>query len=95
MVLSLVACSALSYVPILYCDFIDLSRLPVPESTWTGVAAGPVPSETEGRDGWLVLLLGSDGDGNKMETWMVFVAILPALMLLILFFFDHNVSVCL
>jgi MFS superfamily sulfate permease-like transporter len=27
-----------------------------------------------------------------MEVWMVFMAILPAIMLLILFFFDHNVS---
>ena len=27
-----------------------------------------------------------------MEVWMVFMAIVPAIMLLILFFFDHNVS---
>jgi MFS superfamily sulfate permease-like transporter len=36
--------------------------------------------------------MGEDSDGNKMEVWMVFMAILPAIMLLILFFFDHNVS---
>ena len=85
LVVVLVVCTALSFAPIFYNPHIDLKRLPVPEGS------GIVPSTSDGRRGWLVLLMGSDED-NKMEMWMVFVAILPAMMLLILFFFDHNVS---
>mmetsp|Transcript_5042 Transcript_5042/g.11855 ORF Transcript_5042/g.11855 Transcript_5042/m.11855 type:complete len:618 (-) Transcript_5042:282-2135(-) len=92
-VLMLVACTALSFVPVFENDQIALQRLPVPFGSWAE-NQGPVPSTTKGRvgDSFVVSLMGSDGDGNKMEAWMVFVAIFPALMLLILFFFDHNVS---
>jgi hypothetical protein len=87
LVLTLVVCTALSYLPIFYNPHIGIVRLPVPDS-----GSAFVPSETVGRKGWPVDLMGGDGDGNTMEAWMVFVAILPAVMLLILFFFDHNVS---
>ena len=87
LVLTLVVVSALSYVPVFYNPYIDIQRLPVPES-----GSFFVPSETASRNGWVVDLLGSDSDGNTMEPWMIFLAIVPAIMLLILFFFDHNVS---
>ena len=84
LVLTLVACTALSYAPIFYNDNIDVQRLPVPdgEDSWSG--SGPIPSDSAGRLGWTVVLMGSDENGNKMEVWMVFVAIFPAIMLLIL-----------
>lgn len=87
LVLTLVVVTAFSYVPAFYNPYIDIQRLPVPES-----GSFFVPSETAGRSVWVVDLLGSDSEGNTMEPWMVFLAIVPAIMLLILFFFDHNVS---
>lgn len=87
-VLVLVIVTALSYLPVFYNGSIDLERLPVP---YVSASKGPVTSEYAGRTGWVVHLMGSDGD-KQMQLWMVFIAILPAAMLLILFFFDHNVS---
>ena len=49
--------------------------------------AHPVPSAGRGSDNWFI-----DLTGGGIEVWQVFVAILPAFMLLVLFFFDHNVS---
>ena len=60
----------------------DVARLSLPaDYTY------PVPSTARGSDMWFLDLMG---DG--MAAWHVFVAIVPALMLLVLFFFDHNVS---
>lgn len=87
LVFILVVVTAISFAPIFDNPYIDIVRLPVPESD-----VAFEPSESTGRKGWFVDLMGSDSEGNKMEVWMVFMAIVPAIMLLILFFFDHNVS---
>jgi len=80
MVISIVFCTAISYLPLF--DDANIVRLKVP-SDYTE----PVPSVARGSNNWFIDLMGDD-----MKVWQVFVAILPAVMLLILFFFDHNVS---
>lgn len=93
MVVTIVICTAISYAHVFSNPHIDLQRLQVP--TVKGGSSfsrkGPIPSESSSRTGWVLHLMGSDGN-NTMELWMVFAAIGPAVMLLILFFFDHNVS---
>lgn len=83
----LIIFTALSFLPVFDNPHIDLARLPVPDS-----GSAFTPSEAVGRNGWFVDLMGGDNDGNTMESWMVFMSIVPGIMLLILFFFDHNVS---
>lgn len=80
MVTSIVFCTGVSYLPV----FKDsgVRRLSLPDDY-----TYPVPSTERGSDNWVLNLMG---DG--MEVWHVFVAIVPAMMLLVLFFFDHNVS---
>ena len=86
LVLTIVVLTLISFVPIFDNPHIDLPRLVVPDES-----SGPVPSQGRGNTNWVINLLGGDGS-HSMEPWMIFVAILPGLMLLILFFFDHNVS---
>lgn len=91
-VVTLIVVTALSFAPIFENPHMNLERLPVPFSTWDESSEGPSPSDSTGRSGWVVDLLSEDADGQKMKWWMIIAAIGPALMLLILFFFDHNVS---
>ena len=84
MVLAIIACTLLSFTPVMRSDNIKIPRLTVPHvdgSSWP-----PVPSDGRGDQSWF---LGPFGGGIK--TWQIGVAVVPAMMLLVLFFFDHNV----
>eukprot|EP00658_Telonema_sp_P-2_P071050 TRINITY_DN60381_c0_g1_i1.p1 TRINITY_DN60381_c0_g1~~TRINITY_DN60381_c0_g1_i1.p1 ORF type:complete len:610 (+),score=124.44 TRINITY_DN60381_c0_g1_i1:374-2203(+) len=81
MVASIVFCTALSYIPTL--EESGLKRLNVPDD-YTYPKPGPA---RPGGSSWLL-----DITGNGIEAWHIAVAIVPAFMLLVLFFFDHNVS---